>query len=1185
MFELTLLGPVTLRRHGALVPLATAKAAALLVLLALGGPAHRARIAGWLWPNVDDAAARRNLRRELARLREAGVGEVLLSDGDVLALAAVPRLACDAWAFREGAAAAHAGEVEAALALWRGPPADGLTLGGTAEFDDWLQAEREQLRALRRRALQASAAAHEAGGETDRALARIEELLADDPLQEQLHREAMRLQLAAGRREAALAQYRRCRELLQRELGLAPMAATEALAEAAAQSAPAQRPAPAATTPPQPSNVAGTWPAELPLTGREEAWTALQTAWAAQRVMLIEGEAGSGKTRLAGEFAAAQGAYALAQCRAGDAETPYAAFKRALRLLAGPSLAAAGLPAWVSAELAHVLPELGAAPPRTATAEDRSRLHEAAVAAWQALAAGSFDSVLIDDWHLADADSRALLATIALAPPGAQTPRLLVLLRPQLDDEARSLLHALAAAGALHLRLAPLDGAQLLALVRRVSGASGAERFSQRLLQATGGNPFFVAETLRHWQALGLLTRGADGVWRTPFDDATADYHELPLPASVREAVLARVARQGSAARRLLEAAALATEPFTPALLAGACALSELEALDGIDQALAGGLLRELGGGYAFAHDLVQAALESTLTPERRRLVHRRLALGAQDAGLAPAEIARHWEAGGEPRRAVPQRLAAAAQALALGSHDSAEQHWRAALADGPDPLQHLALLRQRWALLRSRDDRPGLQALVDELVQLAGRWSQQPGTAAAAREARVEAGMVCTLINRGDDALELAGTTLAALAAEDPLRARALLVRAQALNLLGRVDEAEQAAELALSGPGGSALPPALQAQLLHTLAYCHHVRAQAQRALPHAERALAVWQGAGDRRMVARGLANLGVMRSAAGDHTAGNRDLAQALAIATELRLVPLQRELSNNIANGHLVRGEPERALALVEQALALSPHFARPAFRIYLRATRVQALWQLGELGAALDVADEALPLARDDPDKDPLLDLVSMTLDLHSFIGDFDGADRLLAEAAARGEAGGWLAIKLAFNRCRLALARGDAATAAAVLAPAADPPSLRDRRDREQALLCHAALALAAGDLAAARRRLAEVELPAAAAEAQAWCALLRLHAWPDDDAGEGAAAAQAATEAARHAAADPRTPRPLAMALLQALAARAGAGDEQAREAARAARAAFERLRQRLADSLARRPLLRAALLARWP
>ena len=101
----------------------------------------------------------------------------------------------------------------------------------------------------------------------------------------------MRLHLAAGRREAALAQYKRCRELLQRELGLAPMAATEALAEQAARAAPAP------SAPATPAAGAGAaagqpveWPAELPLTGRDEAWAALQAAWDRHRVMLVEGK-------------------------------------------------------------------------------------------------------------------------------------------------------------------------------------------------------------------------------------------------------------------------------------------------------------------------------------------------------------------------------------------------------------------------------------------------------------------------------------------------------------------------------------------------------------------------------------------------------------------------------------------------------------------------------------------------------------------------------------------------------------------------------------------------------------------------------------------------------------------------------------------------------------------------------
>ena len=115
---------------------------------------------------------------------------------------------------------------------------------------------------------------------------------------------------------------------------------------------------------------------------------------------------------------------------------------------------------------------------------------------------------------------------------------------------------------------------------------------------------------------------------------ATQDYCELEVPASVREAVLARVQRLPTASQRVLEAAALAVEPFAPALLAPACALSELDTVLAIEQALAAHLLREHeAGGFAFAHDLVQQAIDAALSPERRRLVHRRLALGAEQSG------------------------------------------------------------------------------------------------------------------------------------------------------------------------------------------------------------------------------------------------------------------------------------------------------------------------------------------------------------------------------------------------------------------------------------------------------------------------------------------------------------------------------------------------------------------------
>ncbi|MEO5882659.1 MAG: SARP family transcriptional regulator, partial [Caldimonas sp.] len=140
MLALTLFGPPTLRRDGAEIALPIRKSMALLVLLARQAtPMPRGRVAAMLWPGLGEPVARRNLRRELARLREAGAGDALQVDGDRLALDGV---ACDLGGFE---AACAAGQVEEALALWRGLPADGFALGDADAFDDWLAAEREQL--------------------------------------------------------------------------------------------------------------------------------------------------------------------------------------------------------------------------------------------------------------------------------------------------------------------------------------------------------------------------------------------------------------------------------------------------------------------------------------------------------------------------------------------------------------------------------------------------------------------------------------------------------------------------------------------------------------------------------------------------------------------------------------------------------------------------------------------------------------------------------------------------------------------------------------------------------------------------------------------------------------------------------------------------------------------------------
>src|SRR5882672_7907434 len=318
---------------GAVVHTLERKDAALLALLALDGPTARSRAAGLLWPEVDEEAARNNLRQRLHRLRKRVGREVVLTNQDVLRLAA------------DVARDVTSGSIDAdALRLIDGA---GDLLGTFAyddcvELHDWVVAARARYRAARL----------EREGQIAQALRLAATLLEDDPLLEHAHRRLMRLHYLRGDRAAALAAFARCREVLVRHLKAQP--ARETLELARLVEASGALPVPVA--PPRP--VAVLRPPRL--VGRDTDWRLLQQAWEQERIALVVGEPGIGKTRLLTDFASAQQAVLITGARPGDARVPYALLARLLRAaLQWQTLA---FEPWVRHELARLLPELGAAP-------------------------------------------------------------------------------------------------------------------------------------------------------------------------------------------------------------------------------------------------------------------------------------------------------------------------------------------------------------------------------------------------------------------------------------------------------------------------------------------------------------------------------------------------------------------------------------------------------------------------------------------------------------------------------------------------------------------------------------------------------------------------------------------------------------------------------------------------------
>ena len=239
---------------------------------------RRERLAALFWPDHDTAAARRNLRKLLFRLRDLpGLPPLQQPDGAVRW-----PVATDLQAFRSALAD---GALDAAQAWHRGPLGLGLEHGATAGFADWLLFERQRLATPWRDARLAAARR----GDAAEALRWTVGLLADDPLDEaalQLRLAALR---AAGRPAEAELLLQQFSRRLGDELGLAPTAAT--LAWGSAPAAPAPADAPETPWP---------WPTQddPPLIGRvaERRQLAAMLADAVARWITITGPGGIGKS-------------------------------------------------------------------------------------------------------------------------------------------------------------------------------------------------------------------------------------------------------------------------------------------------------------------------------------------------------------------------------------------------------------------------------------------------------------------------------------------------------------------------------------------------------------------------------------------------------------------------------------------------------------------------------------------------------------------------------------------------------------------------------------------------------------------------------------------------------------------------------------------------------------------------
>ena len=916
------------------------KSLALLCYLAVEGETHRARLVDLLWSDGAEDAGRRNLRRELHRLRASPVGPWLEADGERLRLRG--GYALDLHQFQT---LLDAGQATQAARLLRGPLLSGLEPPSADGFTEWREQRAAEQAETELSALSAWVGELEGQGRRAAAQEVCARMLRLDPLREQTHRQLMTLLYASGEREAALARYRSLEALLRRELGVEPLPQTTALyRQMLNEQMPDEQLLDAR---PRPTDVADGLPApqpaastlDLPLMGRAEA---LQTL-ARLRVVLVTGEAGIGKTRLIREF--------LGQARTlslhGAPETAGLPFAGLAALYSRHPELLERLDAATRRSVQHLLPGHEG----EAVTEGQAALQLALQSALSASLEGGV--LVVEDLHWLDAPTLAVVAGLirqnaglsraVLAArsseyrgPGQVGGRVLLSARTaELESrpELEALLGDLERGGQLaRLPLRELDEAQVERLIARMSGQD-APLFSRRLYRATAGHPLFLLETLRSLSESGEL-QTQHGLWQTPYDQGTVDYAEISVPGSVKATVLSRVTRLGDAARRLLHAAAVAGEPFTASSLHAICALSEWEALELLERAEKAGLICVVPGGctgpggFRFGHDLYRHAMLSDVGDGRRRLIHRQLArsLEAQLHAAAggqqvhPAQIAEHHEQAGEMAAAWPHWQEAGRRSAQVYAHQAALGYAQRALAclpqSGPEQLRVAYALHQTCAeLLRHLDDQPGRLRELGQMRGLAHALNDLSLRAEVAAQ-------LATYHTEQDDYAEAVRTAQEALDDLSPhldaqLRATLMLEAGAALACQEQFGLAMAALSPALELLRG--VNPARHANVLYWLGHCAAKQHDWTGALDHYTRSVRELPPERPTRGRVLTLWRLGQVQVQLGQTSAAEATFRQADADARTLNAGPLRALCLSDLGLLLLRTGRQEEAGELLLEA--------------------------------------------------------------------------------------------------------------------------------------------------------------------------------------------------------------------------------------------------------------------------
>lgn len=758
-----LFGGFFLEREGAaLPPIASRAGRSLFAYLVMNRdrPLQRDMVAGSFWPELPESRARRRLSQALWQVQD------VVNTSSVSYTTTTPdTLAFDAstpyWLDVE--------EFDHAFEVGTGPdpplPTSGLdtaTLRSCVDlyrgdfmagyFDDWSLVEQDHYRQRYVTALRQLVDATKAEGAYEEALAHARRLTHHDPLTEGVHQEVMRLCFLLGRTNEAMEQFERLQSVLTEELGSQPSEATIALHEKIVR----QRNAGIRPTRAEAQPLSHALRTDSAFVGREGERRNLvdhmESVLAGPGgIVLIEGEPGVGKTRLAAEAAddAEWRGFEVTwgRCSQG-ALRPFGPLAEVLESLSDvriEQLTEQVAPVWL-AESLRISTRLGQGPGEAIAStpllphEESTRMKEALIHTLGALGEITPHLIIIDDVQWADSDTLGVLAQLGSRLRDHRT--LLILIyrseearsEPEIWDVLRNLDRV---AGLGRVVLSPLSVFELNDMVRRILNVASLEpAVSARLHRRTGGNALFTIETLLAWRDQGLLGSG------DPAEELIAQLRDDPLPVvpRVRSVIDARISLLSREVAQVYAVAAVCGDGADLSLLAACTDLSRSVVAGGVDELLHRGLLRTDGGGnYTIAHDQVRQVVYEQIPEEDRIALHRNVASALLEARPWDVEaIGHHYREGRDAERAVPHLFEAGKRAAALNAYETASRYldsaWTLAVEAGWSAEEKWDVLAELESVLGVLGRRDQQQSVLDEMAQLGGEDAVTEGDVARRR-------------------------------------------------------------------------------------------------------------------------------------------------------------------------------------------------------------------------------------------------------------------------------------------------------------------------------------------------------------------------------------------------------------------------------------------------------------------